>query len=212
MARRVQQLNVGQLEESLCGLKDVYAAKVMLTDAGDEVEEIHLIASQARNPKQIVRDVESLLFVRFHTRIDYRRVSLVQLSAEDLPSYFRRPKLLSVKQDTSNGGLRVEVSLVHADGVEIVGKAQAQSEAPDGCHVAASATMQAVAGLISNPDTLKLQRAQVTSLNGHTVALVHLTWQSAHGLEHLLGATLAEPDVVHGAVRATLDAVNRKFF
>lgn len=212
MATLVQQLNVHQIEDSLSRLRDVHAARVMLNDAGDNVEEVHVVASQTRKPKQLVRDIESLLFVQFHTRIDYRRVSLVQLSPQDLPSYFKRPKLVSVKQNTANGGLTVEVCLAHADGVKVVGKAQAQPDAPDACRVAALATIQAVSDLVGDVDESMLQRAQVVPFDGRTVALVYLSWQTTRGEEHLLGATFAEPDVVNGAVRATLDAVNRRFF
>ena len=211
MARGVQQLNARQIEDNLNRVRDVYAARVILNDAKDEIEEIHVLASQARSAKQIVRDIESLLLVKFHTRVDYRRVSLVQLSAQDLLSYFRRPKLVSVRQD-ANGQLAVEVCLAYGDGAKAIGRAQEQPNAQDACHVAALAAIEALSGIFGNTHELVLKKATVVPCDGRSVALVHLLRQTDHGVEHLLGASFADPDVVHGAVRATLDALNRRFF
>lgn len=211
MAKVVRRLNASQIEESLSRLRDVYAAKVLLNDAGDDVEEVHVLASQSRKPKQIVRDIESLLAVKFRTRIDYRCVSLVQLSPDDLLSYFRRPKLVSVRQDT-NGGLAVEVCLAHGDGVQVVGRAEAAPDTLDTCHIAALATIQALSSLLDDGDELVLKRAEVVSCDSRNVALVYLSRKTPHGEEDLVGATLAGRDIVQGIVRATLDALNRRLF
>ena len=212
MARGVQQLNARQIEDNLNRVRDVYAVKVILNETNDEIEEVHVLASQARSAKQIVRDIESLLFVKFHTRVDYRRISLVQLSAQDLLSYFRRPKLVSVKQNT-NGQLAVEVCLAYGDGVKVIGNAvQGEPNAQDACHVAALAAIEALSRIFGNAHELALKKATVVPCDGRMVALVHLLRQTDHGVEHLLGASFADPDVVHGAVRATLDALNRRFF
>lgn len=211
MATGVKQLDIRQIEASLARLRDVHAARVSLNAACDDVEEVHVLASRSRTPKQIVRDIESLLYVKFRTRIDYRRVSLAQVSAQDLLSYFGRPKLTSVRQDTGDG-LVVEVCLAYGHELSAVGRAHGQSDASSASRVAALATLQAVSGILDHSENVVLEGVEAMPMDHRTVILVHLTRQTDHGEEHLLGVSFAEPDVIHGAVRATLDAVNRRLF
>lgn len=211
MATATRRLNTRQIEDSLGRLRDVHAARVSLSAGGDAVEEIHVLASPSRKPKQIVRDIESLLLVNFRTRIDYRRVSLVQASSNALASYFRRPKLVSVKQNTDDG-LRVEVRLAYADGLTAVGSAQAEADALDECRVAALATIRALSTVVNDVNGLGLVHAEAINFHDRTVALVHLLLHTDQREEQLLGVSFAVPDVAHGAARATLAAVNRRFF
>ncbi len=204
-------LKVSTLEENLSQLRDVYAAKVILSDPDGEVEEIHALASDTRTPKQIVRDIESLLLVKFDTRIDYRCVSLAQVSAQDLLSYFKRPKLMKVKQNTADG-LTVEVCLAYADGVKAVGSAQTQGGAQTPCRVAALATLRALSIVAGKIEDVELEAAETVTLAGRPAAVVHLSWAGNQQEERFLGISFTEPDVAHGAARATLDAVNRRFF
>ena len=211
MATGVKQLDARQIEDSLGCLRDVHAARVSLNAACDDVEEVHVLASSSRTPKQIVRDIESLLYVKFRTRIDYRRVSLAQVNSQDLKPHFKRPKLLSVKQNTEDG-VSVEVRLVYGDGVNAVGKAHVGEDGLGVCRMAALATTHALSGVVGNGEEIAVQSAEAIPFGGGTVALVHLTRQIDHHEEHLLGASLAGSDVILGTVRATLDAVNRRLF
>jgi hypothetical protein len=43
------------------------------------VDEVHVVATTERNPKQIVRDVQSLLYAQLGVSIDHRVVSVVQI-------------------------------------------------------------------------------------------------------------------------------------
>jgi hypothetical protein len=61
-------------------------------------------------------------------------------------------------------------------------------------------------------DELALKKVEVVACASRPVALVYLSRQTTEGEEHLLGASLAIPDLVHGVVHATLDALNRRCF
>jgi hypothetical protein len=66
-----------RLEADLPKIQGVSSARVV---GEDEPSEIHVVASTARPPKQIVRDVQSLANARFGIPIDHRIVSVVQLN------------------------------------------------------------------------------------------------------------------------------------
>lgn len=65
-----------RLEEAIRGLAAVQAVTVVLD--GDVVREIHVLAGPGRKPKQIARDVQSLVVARFARNIDHRVISVVQ--------------------------------------------------------------------------------------------------------------------------------------
>ena len=206
------QLNVRRIEHSLSSLKDVHAVKVALDEAGNAIEEIHVLASPVREPKRIVRDIESLLLVQYNLRIDYRCVSLAQLTVKDLRAFYKRPKLLSIRQNMTETDISVAVRLRYQTDIQVVGEARGRPEPADACHTAALAAIKAVSQLIEYREKPVLEKTQIISSDTQPVVLVYLTCKTPQGEERLLGATIGEPDIVHGAVRATLDAVNRRFF
>jgi hypothetical protein len=61
-------------ESAIRELRDVEGVRIQ--GEGDEVREIHVVSSSHRPPKQIVRDIQSMLFTRFNRSIDHRVVSV----------------------------------------------------------------------------------------------------------------------------------------
>ncbi|HKQ59318.1 MAG TPA: hypothetical protein VJY35_15755, partial [Candidatus Eisenbacteria bacterium] len=52
---------------------------------GDEIREIHVLTRSKRPPKQIVRDVQTVLLTRFNRSIDYRVVSIAYAKPDAAP-------------------------------------------------------------------------------------------------------------------------------
>ncbi|RQD79280.1 MAG: hypothetical protein D5S01_00350 [Halanaerobium sp. MSAO_Bac5] len=49
---------------------------------GNEVEEIHIIADQKRDPKRIVRDVETVFLVHNDQKIDHKKISIARIRSD----------------------------------------------------------------------------------------------------------------------------------
>jgi hypothetical protein len=73
-------LEIDRLLETLTG---VVRAKVRLAPEGDALSEIHILSDGAAPPKQIVRNVETLLQTAFDLKIDHRVVSIAVLKEEE---------------------------------------------------------------------------------------------------------------------------------
>jgi hypothetical protein len=71
---------VGKAEAAIRALRDVEGASIQLEE--DDVREIHVLTRSNRPPKQIVRDVQTVLLTRFNRHIDYRVVSVAYARAE----------------------------------------------------------------------------------------------------------------------------------
>ena len=78
-------------EDAIRALRDVDGASIQLE--GDEIREIHVLTRSKRPPKQIVRDVQTVLLTRFNRSIDYRVVSVAFAKAEPVAAETRLAEL-----------------------------------------------------------------------------------------------------------------------
>lgn len=211
MRGRAQSINQQRVESDINKISGVYANKVVFNNGSSDIDEIHVLANPTRNPKQIVRDIESLLYVKFGTRVDYRRVSLVQLEGKRVFSYlYQRPKLAGViwQQDPP----AVQVRLARGDGQDIVGRLGTDGAGEDEARAVALATLDAIQQIITDGDSLHLERMLSLDLGQHEAIGVLLSYLRPVGEEYLLGTSFVRGDWAEAAARATLDAVNRRFF
>lgn len=68
---------VRRAENLLTSLEGVLSARVVTTPLG-EVAEVHILASSALSPKQVVRNVESALLAHLGLKVDHRKISVAQ--------------------------------------------------------------------------------------------------------------------------------------
>src|SRR5579864_6931969 len=69
---------IEDIESALSRIPSVTAARVV-TGAAGRIAEVHVLARRDRAPKQLVRDVQSVVLASFGLELDYRTVSVVQL-------------------------------------------------------------------------------------------------------------------------------------
>jgi hypothetical protein len=202
-------LDTATLESSLKQVKGVFACRVVM-DAPDEIGEIHVVGAPDRKPKQIVRDIESLLFARFGLRVNYRKISLAQMQEDKaFAAMGSRPRLLAAGRATEGDAAVVQVRLAdngsvfegvarHPKGDENVGRA------------ACLATLDALNKMVGNSGRFTLDALEVMSVANREIVIVIVTFAFAAGEEHLIGTSFYRGDMVESAVRATLDSVNRR--
>jgi len=193
------------LQRTIEQIRGVTSARVILGD-NDEIAEIHLVGIPGRGPKQIVRDTESLLYARFGMRVDYRRISLVQLDADGNAAGPTRLRFISAAAHPQASD-RVRVVL-HNGKTQVEGVAS--GSIADGGLAAARATLNAVQALIGQVAQLRLQQAQTIVVEGQQILLVAVSALTPTGEERLTGTCLVGNDLLPAAAKATLDAVNRR--
>jgi hypothetical protein len=98
------------------------------------IDEIHVVSTPEHHPKQLVRDVQSLLYAHFSISIDHRVVSVVQIDVDDRPSPNGATPTTAEPstQETPEAPVRGEVPAVGA-----VGFTAAEDERPELVRVAA---------------------------------------------------------------------------
>ncbi|ODA41133.1 hypothetical protein [Desulfosporosinus sp. BG] len=203
---------IQEWEQAIKQIKSVIAARVNVNSQG-EIEEVHILAGSGRAPKQIVRDVESILVARFNLQIDHKKISVAQVDDEEEGSSAlvesTRPKLVGVTLRTVNGMAEIKVELLTGDKL-IEGLAQGPSSSHNKLRLFVEATLKALAPLTLDDFIFATEDVGITQLAKQQIALVSITLIASAGEQSLVGCALVKNDDREAVVKATLDAVNRK--
>jgi hypothetical protein len=204
--RRRRPLDARTMESAINKIRGVYAAQVVIGD--DTVEEIHVIASPLRKPKQVVRDIESMLLVNFGVRVDYRRISLVQMQEERLFQAEGRPRLVTVRS-VDGPTKRAEVEL-EKDGHLYVGSAHGSGSDADSIRLVCTATIEAMQQVLGEHVTYRVAEIEQIAINEMHAIVVAVTLDFGTSQETLLGICQVRGEPADAAARSTLNAVNRR--
>lgn len=222
-----------QLEAEVRKIAGVKNARIIGTDGP---EEIHIVASATRSPKQVVRDVQSLAAAGYGLPIDHRIVSVVQLEDSEPPAppstikldpepqpepvmaataatthHDRRPVLDRVVLGSRGNTGWVEVSLKWPDGTETDGSGTAGSSRETRARGAAKALVKALEPVLGERGVeLELDQVLIHRMDSADSVFVRATFFENGNVIPVVGSALVHDDVASAAVRALLHAVNRK--
>ena len=211
-----KRAGTADIEAAIARLRGVSFARAVL-DAAGQITEIHIVADESRHPKQISRDVESVLLAELGQRVDHRVISIAQVSGEGTsPPPETRLKFLGIEYSVDRINARARVSLGAGDDVFVGISSAAVGPGLDQERLVAKAALEAVeeflraAGWGSGPPLLELRDFSRTKAGeqGCVVATIRLLgsrWQ-----EDLLGSALVRDDAWRAAACAVLDALNRR--
>jgi hypothetical protein len=201
--------HAANFEQLIFQVRGIQAARVV-TDTNGAIDEIHVVGSPGRTPKQIVRDIESILYVRGGVRLDHRKVSLVQLADTPAPRTPLRVMLRHVRQEMGALGPKITVTLGLNDRtIEGIREGTAHTESAL-IQTAAAATVAALDQLIGAAGELQLELSVQQELGNLPICLSHLTLSTDQRFETLLGVSVIRNDITGAAARSVLDAVNRR--
>ncbi len=207
-------VSVRDIESLLVCLPGIQKARVVINDWG-AIEEIHILTGLGRNPKQIVRDIQSALKAKWDISVDRRKISVAQIRV-GLPDPLGRLRYSGIEFWTDGLTGRTDLTVTLETGTEgqdtvYVGKAQCDATESAILLGVAKATCLAVnlalepphAFFVDDVATLEIGMTQAVA-----VLVDLLTPRKNH--EQMVGCALVRRDIRESCVRATLDAVNRR--
>ena len=211
-----QSLNHAPVEwkELLCQLPSVLSAEFVFDDSGS-VRELHVLSGMNRSAKQIVRDIQSAMMAQFGVELDHRIISVAQVP-QDTEEALRDPcknesRLICSGVDISirsmDFSVTVELSL---EGKLYVGQSSAGVSSLDRRRASAEAAVAAVSSFAGELCRLRLDDIRMYEIAGVQTLLSAVSFFSRGREELLVGSCLCRDDETLAAVRATLDALNRK--
>ncbi|MCG0277436.1 MAG: hypothetical protein L5656_02740 [Thermanaeromonas sp.] len=223
--RSTEQIAATEYERVICQVKGVLSAR-LVTSADGTIEEIHVLAAPDRNPKQVVRDIETAVLVQLGTTLDRKKISIAQLEegagadrvGEASVSYGKPQwtKLRLGRLSLFPQGINLEANVAVEIGEEgdlYEGSAVGPNLPGQSCYLVAQATLDAVRKYLGEScglgleDILKLEVAQTQAV----LAVVSMLkdWRR----ERLAGIAFLDecPDELQAAGKAVLRALASRF-
>jgi hypothetical protein len=226
---------MSKIEHAIRALRDV--DEVSLQAEGDEIREIHVLTSSSRSPKQIVRDIQTLLHTKFQRGIDHRVVSVAfttephnghaeppigtpQMATrptpgpnvEAPPEIGREPehriRFSSANLFVSGPRIQAQVELSWK-GLPRMGSATGHGSRDSGHRLVAQATLGALQEFLEDDVALALEGMQFVPVGHRNIAVVAVELIAHRDHKSLVGCCTVEQDVPQAVALATLAAVNR---
>ena len=204
-----------QIEDTVRQLKDVVSVRAVLGQSG-RVDELHVLVSPKRAPKQVARDIESAVRAHLDFTLDYKKISIAQvqgrapLAGGGTPG---QPRLGFSDVALTVNGSRAEAT-VHLRREEAVysGSATGHASGYNQLRLIATAAIRAVEDRGAEDGTMVVEdlQADIPLAGRKSVVVLVSALGSPKGEELLTGCALIRQDAWKAVVNATLDAVNRR--
>lgn len=214
MAGDVEQVPVSDIENLILKIPMVLKCHVTINDWGG-IEEIHALSTVERAPKQIVRDIESALLSQWNLRVDHKRISIAQI-VPDAPSVNMGRLIIGeyfMDWDTANQMGHATVALHPGNDreEEYLGEWQGRYIPSQYHYVMAQAAIDAVNRIPGITHRFVLAELRTLALANRSVVVVGLSFLNQRRREEvLIGAAQERGDGQGAAIRAVLDAINRR--
>ena len=198
-----------EFEETLCKLASVDAVRVV--GNSERITEVHVLSAPEKSPKQVVRDIQSLAMARFGANVDRRVISVVQIAPDQVVgnSAADRPKIVALKEVPDGNRTTVGVTLTW-HGEDAVGEVTGPAAASARLRLVGEATLRALEELLPDAPPLALDAIGAPAVGMRNVIIAVVVNATGTGEEVSVGSSLSHDDDADAAVRAVLDALNRR--
>ena len=210
MAQDTTALISNTYSEYISRLPGVINANVVFL--GGEIEEIHVLADTSRSPKQLVRDIQSLLMAQFQKDVDHRVISIAQIESELSPTLKQPTRFViesvTVKKKREQTEVEVNVSV---NGKMFYGSQTSLKDNYDVWRGLVQATLNAIALADEATNKYTVLDVRFSEIAGERMALVCISQSSANNAaSRYSGTAFSLGDDSLAVVKATLSALNRK--
>lgn len=196
-----------EIEVFISQLKSVISCKIVAKD--DLVEEIHILSDTERNPKQISRDIQTVLMSRFGLDIDYKKISIAQIYEKPDMSKDFRLKLKCINFTTLETMAEVKVVLENDDG-DYEGNVSGINTLMNSQRLLSSATLKAVENFLGTEGHFVLEDIGIMNLAHKEIVVTAINFIADSKEQLLSGCAFINKDIREAAVKSTLDAINRR--
>ncbi len=215
-------MDVAEIEQELNRIPEVRGVRIV-TDQFERPVEVHVLASTAKHPKQVVRDIQSVAKVTFDMELDHRVISVVQLDNDNLPEpvdggtasaplLSDEDRITIATVGTHRTGFRctARVGLLR-NGIEEIGESEGTMASGNIRMLVARATLAALTRHEPRAERLDVEAVGVQNLANRAFATASLVLLNPPYEEVLLGSAPVRAAGEEDAVaRAVLDATNRR--
>jgi hypothetical protein len=193
-------------QEMINKINGVISTKIVHQD--NDLQEMHILANTLRAPKQIVRDIESILLTSFDYRIDRKVISIAQIEADDCDP-IKRIKLGGISLDVQANMLECKVKLIYEEEEFFVSQVGIKTVA-NRKRIVAKATIDAIEKILGQVFIFDVQDVIATTNRDITFISVLVNMVINETEETMVGSAIVKNDVNEAIAKATLAAINRR--
>lgn len=208
MADAPKEIRTTECENLIKQIRDVISVNIVLGESKD-IAEIHVLAEDTRNAKQLVRDIETLLRVEYDIDLDHKKISVVQLNKDQTFFQGKRLKFSAIQYSLQGTQIEAMVELTSAKR-SCQGKSCGVNSRSNRLRLFAEATVQAASEFLEAGSTIFLEDVAQFGLGSRDLVSAALTFIQGPVEECLVGTALVKQDEKEAVVRATLSALNRR--
>jgi len=192
-------------EKIISKIDDIISVKIVSNE--EKIEEVHILASKVRSPKQIVRDIESSLMASFGYKIDRKVISIAQIEIEEYNTV-KRIRFDGISISTYGNFIECNVNLLYNDDEYSVTQKGIRTSASRR-KIVAQATMRAVEKILGQAVAFEVQDVLLNKNKEVTYTIVIINMVEFQKEESLIGAAIVKDDVDEAIAKAALDSINR---
>jgi hypothetical protein len=208
LADAPKEIRLSECENLIKQIRDVISVNIVLGE-DKQIEEIHVLAEDTRNAKQLVRDIETLLRIEYGIDLDHKKISVVQLNKEQQSFQPNRIRFAGIQYSLQGTKLEAVVELVSPKR-SCQGKSCGLNSRSNRLKLFAEATVQALNEFMESGSSILLEDVVQYPLGSQNIVSTSLTFLQGQVEEFLVGTALVRQDEREAVVRATLAAINRR--
>ena len=193
-------------EEMINKINGVISTKIIHQD--NDIQEMHILANSLRAPKQIVRDIESILLTSFDYRIDRKVISIAQIETDDCDP-IKRIKFGGISLDVQGNMVECKVKLLYEEEEFFVTQVGIKTAA-NRKKIVAKATIDAVEKILGQTFIFDVQDVISTTNRDITFISVLVNMVINESEETMVGSAIVKNDINEAIAKATLAAINRR--
>lgn len=193
-------------EEMVNKINGVVSTKIIHQD--NDIKEMHILANNLRAPKQIVRDIESILLTSFDYRIDRKVISIAQIETDDCDP-IKRIKFGGISLDVQGNMVECKVKLLYEEEEFFVTQVGIKTAA-NRKKIVAKATIDAVEKILGQAFIFDVQDVLSTTNRDITFISVLVNMVINETEETMVGSAIVRNDINEAIAKATLAAINRR--
>lgn len=192
-----------ELEQKINKLDGIISCKIT---GNEKIDEVHIVANKKRNPKKIVRDVETIILVNRDKDIDHKKISIAQFEHNEEKNELDRLEIISIFKENNNPVCHYRLKI---NDQILNGQSNDCSDEPLLFKVA-NGMAKMLDKYLKLPGKIRIDNVFKTGLKDNIV-VVQITLYNEQGLkEKLLGATYIDQDLPLAVGKGVLKALNRK--
>ena len=201
-------INPAVIEKSIKKLSEVKGAKVVYSEG--EISEVHILASDHKSAKQLIRDIESIVMVDHNFKIDHKVISIAQLSDDDLYTNDNSRLMINgFNKKMKNKEIEITVDLKANEKI-YKGRTEGLASSFNRLKLFSKATLNAVQSYLGDICDLLAGEVKKVSIGNKNAVLVTVIILDDVEENNFVGIAVDSGETELSVIKATLNAINRR--